>query len=374
MVFDYNPAVSIKHFAIAFILLAILSTGCDLQARAATTATAPPALITSTFPALPTQTPTGTPLPPPPQPAVAPVEGTTSTQINVRAEPSTTGKVLGMIPVNTKLEITGKDPGGNWWQINYAQGEDGKGWVNAQYVTTAAKPEVPVIGGDPTDPENGNVAVVQQQINVRSGPGTGFNSLGILNPQDVVTLTGKDPNGVWLQVDFAEGPEGKGWINAAFVQARGVENLPIVAETGLVVGTGTPTVIPLTPKPTVVPALADHDSPEAPIVSVIFEPTGTHAFLYGGDVSAPQGDAEDWIAFKPYGPFVFISLECYGNNAIKPDLTENALPVSTFISCGDPMKKIDVKPGFNYLVHIQAAPSAGELQYTKYTLTVKMEP
>ena len=237
----------------------------------------------------------------------------TSTQVNVRAEPSTASNVLGMIPANTKVEITGKDPGENWWQINYPQGVDGKGWVTAQYITTASKPEVPIIGGDEADPNNGNVAVVQQQLNVRSGPGTGFNSLGTLNPQDVVSLTGKDPNGAWLQIDFPQsGPEGKGWVNAAFVQAQGVENLPIITEAGLIVGTGTPTGIPSTPTPTVVPAWEDNDSPGSPIVSVIFEPTGTQTLIYNGDLSSPQGDSEDWIAFKPYSQFVFMSLECQG--------------------------------------------------------------
>jgi len=55
----------------------------------------------------------------PAQPTTAPVEGMTSTQINVRAEPSTSSNVLGIIPANTKVEITGKDPGENWWQIHY---------------------------------------------------------------------------------------------------------------------------------------------------------------------------------------------------------------------------------------------------------------
>ncbi len=307
-------------------------------------------------------------------PRATPVEGVTSTQVNVRSEPSTAGNVLGTIPANTKVEITGKDPGENWWQINYAQGVDGKGWVTAQYVTTAAKPEVPIIGGEGTDPTDGNVAVVQQQLNVRSGPGTGFNSLGTLNPQDAVKLTGKDPNGAWLQIDFPAGPEGKGWVNAAFVRAQGVENLPIVTEAGLVVGTGTPTVIPSTPTPTVLPAGADNDSPDTPIASVIFEPAGTQAFIYNGGVSSPEGDPEDWIAFKPYGPFVFMSLECPGNDSLNVEMLENSLPAAMDIACGDQMKKIAVKAGSNYLVHLQATPSAGGLQYINYILTVKMGP
>jgi uncharacterized protein YraI len=225
-----------------------------------------------------------------------------------------------------------------------------------------------------TNPNNGNVALVQQQINVRSGPGTDFNSLGILNPQDVVNLTGKDPNGAWLQIEFASGPEGKGWVNAAFVQAPGVENLPIVAESGLVVGTGTPTVIPATPTPTLVPAWQDGDSAASPIASVIFEPTGTQTFIYNGDLSAPQGDQEDWIAFKPYGQVVFASLECRGSDAIEIQLLENNLPANAFIKCGDQGKEVLVQASFQYLIHLQATASTDSLQYTSYILTFKARP
>ncbi len=272
------------------------------------------------------------------------MDGITSTQVNVRAEPSTASTVLGIIPADMRVEITGKDPGGNWWQINYPhpQAVDGKGWVTAQYITMPTTADVPIIGGAEADPTSGNVAIVQQQLNVRSGPGTDFNSLGTLNPQDVVNLTGKDPNGAWLQIDFAAGPEGKGWVNAAFVQAQGAENLPIIAESGVVVGTGTPTAIPSTPTPTLVPAWEDHDSASSPVASVIFEPTGTQTFIYNGDLSAPQGDLEDWIAFRPYSPFVFASLECIGSDTVEIQLLENNLPVNTYMKCGTQMEELAV--------------------------------
>jgi uncharacterized protein YraI len=234
--------------------------------------------------------------------------------------------------------------------------------------------DVPVIGGAEANSESGNVAVVQQQINVRSGPGTGFNSLGTLNPQDVVSLTGKDPNGAWLQIDFPAGPEGKGWVNAAFVQAQGAENLPIIAESGAVVGTGTPTSIPPTLTPTVIPAWEDGDSPGNPIASVIFEPNGTQTLIYNGDLSVPLGDSEDWIAFKPYSPSVFVSLECKGSEDLEIQLLENNSPTNTYMECGNRMAKLAVKAGANYLLHLRATSSAASLHYTNYILTIKTRP
>jgi uncharacterized protein YraI len=315
-----------------------------------------------------------------PTPTPTPVEGITSTQVNVRADPSTASAILGTIPANSTVEITGQDPGQSWWQINYpsGQGADGKGWVTAQYVTTTSRPDVPILGGNQEDPQHWNVAIVQQQINVRSGPGTDFNSLGTLNPQEVVELLGKDANGVWLQINFrpGAGPEGKGWISAAFVQAPGVDlnGLPIITETGSIVGTETPTGIPFTPTPTVIPAWNDQDSSSNPSARIIFEPTGTQTFIYNGDLSAPEGDAEDWIIFRTYDPFVFVNLACQGSNSVELNLLENAHPVDTYIRCNDPIRQITVTPDVEVVIHLRAIPSTGNLQYTNYILKIQTRP
>jgi len=291
----------------------------------------------------------------------------------VRTQPSTASNVIGIIPANTKVQIVGKDPGESWWQILYQGGEDGKGWVVAQYISTTGKPEVPVIGGGGSNPNNGNIGIVQQKINVRSGPGTSFNSVGTLNPQDVVSLTGKDANGAWLQIEFAAGPNGKGWINAAFVQAKGVENLPIVTDSGQVVGTGTPMNTPLPPTPTVVPAPMDNDSAQAPLASVTFDPAGIQSLIYNGDVSVPTGDSEDWLAFTPFGKSVTIRIECTGSASLKVDVLENNQLVYENILCGEPVA-LTTLPGHVYLIHIHPDSSTGGFQYINYTITIIANP
>jgi hypothetical protein len=112
---------------------------------------------------------------------------------------------------------------------------------------------------------------------------------------------------------LVEGPEGKGWVNAAFVRADGVDGLPIVSDIGEVIGTGTPADTPLPPTPTLVPASMDFDSPEAPIKTVILEDAGTSTILYNGDVSAPAGDREDWIQFTPFGNRILLEVTCKGS-------------------------------------------------------------
>ena len=350
----------------AVILIALILNSCSTSTNQTTTASSTPFILTETpFPTLSPE-PTGTPLPPRPTPTTTPVEGITSTQVNVRAKPSTASDVLGIILPNTKVEIIGKDPGGGWWQILYPQDSQEKGWVTAQYITTTGTPQVPVIGSG-ANRNNGNVAIIQQQLNVRSGPGADFNSLGTLNQQDVVNLIGKDANGVWLQIEFTSGPDGKGWISAAFVQTQGVENLPIVAESGIVVGTGTPTEVPFTPSPTLIPAPEDSDSAQSPAVKITLSWTGSRSFQYSSDVSSPEGDAEDWIQFTPFTETIQVVLDCAGNGTLDVEVLGNGAVIQN-VGCGD-NSAINTEPGSEYIINVKSNLS-DDLQYTSYMLRV----
>ena len=287
-----------------------------------------------------------------------------------------------MIDPSAKVQIIGKDPSGNWYQILFAQAPDGKGWITAQYVEVKDKDAVPVIGAAPaptsvngSGSSSGPGGVVIQQVNVRSGPGTDFNALGTLNPKDVVTLTGKDANGIWFQIAFANGPDGKGWVTAAFVQASGTESLPIIGGGGDVIGTGTPTVIPPTITPTLVAALQDNDSQQAPAVNITFSPAGTRSMIYSSDVSAPTGDAEDWIQFTPYNDSISADLICTGNGTLKVELWQNNAPLQNWgeLSCGE-NKMLRVTAGQSYLVRLIAHSTSGGLEYIHYTLSLSTIP
>lgn len=356
-----------KHILSLLVTVSFLAAGCSITVQTEFPTASPTVLVTATLPPLPTPQPSETPPPPPPTPTVAPVPGTTSTQLNVRAEPSTAGEVLGILAANVTVQIVGQDPGGNWWQILYEAGAKGKGWITAQYVQTASQPEVPVIGGGGTELGSGISAVVVQQLNVRSGPGTNFNLLGILNADDVVRLTGKNRDETWLQIEFAGGPEGRGWVSAGFMRADGVEGLPIVSEAGEVLGTGTQMEAPPPPTPTVVPALLDSDSTNRPIKTILFERAGTRTLIYNGDVSAPEGDTEDWIAFTPYDNVVFVSIQCAGNGTLRAEVVGSGVN----LQCNEAEKAVPVQAEVISLLHIEAVTDSGALQYVNYILTIK---
>lgn len=350
----------------ALILLGLLSAGCTVAESPTPTPTVD--LVTVTLPPTLPAPPTATPPPPTPIPTLPPVAGTTTAQLNVRAEPSTGAASLGLLPIFSPVQILGKDVGGNWYQIVYPAGPAGKGWLTAQYVQVEAGVEVPTLGGGPGSGSAPN-GTVTQQVNVRSGPGTGFNSLGTLNPQDGVKLTGKDSHGAWLQIEFASGPDGRGWISAAYVQTSVAADLPIVSDAGEVVGTGTPTGIPPTATPTLMPAADDGDSSSAPAVNVVFAPDGSSGLQYTSDLSTPQGDAEDWVGFTPFLPKLMARLTCTGNGSVRAELWQNGavLPDAPTLTCGGETT-FTLTAGQPYLLRLQAVSGAGNLEAARYTL------
>jgi hypothetical protein len=138
-----------------------------------------------------------------------------------------------------------------------------------------------------------------------------------------------------------------------------------------VIGTGTPTGIPATLTPTLVPAPVDHDSAENPIVSVTFAPSGIQTLIYNGDVSAPAGDREDWIQFVPFSEQVLLELSCTGDDLVI-DLTEPAGAPSAGIQCSD-RQVIIVEPDIAVQVHIRAAGQGSQI-YTSYSIKVTSIP
>ena len=73
---------------------------------------------------------------------------------------------------------------------------------------------------------SGTLATViyAEPINVRSGPSTVFYPIiGQLQPGDIVPALGVSPGREWVQISFAGGVNGIGWIYASFVTISGGE-------------------------------------------------------------------------------------------------------------------------------------------------------
>jgi len=192
---------------------------------------------------------TGAPLPLNPPGADA-MLGTATQLLNVRVGPGTGYLSLGTIPGGTALSMTGRLEDNSWFQIEYPSGLDRRAWVAGNLVkldvgakllpiynrlatpVTEAPPqpegqdsppegETPVPATEtpipPTSTPSLPSGTVTAQINVRSGPASSFESLGMLNSNERVFITGRTLNGVWLQIEYASAPSGRGWVAAAYV-------------------------------------------------------------------------------------------------------------------------------------------------------------
>jgi uncharacterized protein YgiM (DUF1202 family) len=136
-------------------VLLLLNTACSAEVTVPDTPTPTPLVfVTATLP--PTQTPRPSPTSEPATatPIVAPVEGQTISQLNVRSEPSAESNLLGSIQIGTTVQILGKDPTSGWWLILYPESPAGRGWVTAQFVQVADPSNVPVISGGAQTAEN----------------------------------------------------------------------------------------------------------------------------------------------------------------------------------------------------------------------------
>lgn len=139
--------------------------------------------------------------------------------LNVRKTPGIEGEYAGLLVNGDTVEIVGVDPDTGWYKIKY----------NGEYAYITNKSEyVEIISGDP----NGSttvqkVEVLAENLNVRSGGSTSYNSIGIVSKGFVADILETDSTTGWYKISY----NGEyGWItnNTTYVK----------------VITGTVTVIP----------------------------------------------------------------------------------------------------------------------------------
>ena len=374
-----------KKLAFLLMMLALLAAACGTPGPAL----APSAAVSPS--PLPTETPMlpVTPLPPTLTSTPIPIDGTLTLKVNVRSGPGTGYGSLGQLEAGGKVQIVARDSQGAWYQILYPAAQQGRGWVAAQYVTVASGTVVPL---EATPTPAGPTGRVVQRLNVRSGPGITFDTLGLLEPGVAVSLTGKNTTASWFQIDYPAGPGGRGWVTSQYVQTDAAADLPVLDDYGVVVpdpardnvvtpgAAGTPSGPVIPPTPTVGPAYADGDSSISPAIRVTFSATGSHRFVYSSQVSSPQGDAEDWVEFTPYSASgtnarLNLSLVCTGNSTLTVDLWQGGTLLSGWgsLACGETGKAILLPAGQVYLMRL--APIAGDgLRLVAYTLAIQNNP
>lgn len=284
-----------------------------------------------------------------------PVEGTTTTQINVRAETTTASQSLGVIPAFTNIQIIGKESSGNWYKIIY---NELTGWVRAEFVQVESSDNISIVeiesGGG-----SGRSGVVISGINVRSGAGTEFESIGVLIPKDVVIILGKNSSGSWMQINF----QGNiGWVASEFLQIENIEQISVIE---VAQNTSVPPVINETPIAIAQIANTDNDSIQNPFAKLFFEEN--KVFEITGEVSAPQGDNEDWVEFSSASSKILIEGSC-SMTGLQVELWQAGEMLESFSSICENNFVINVSENESYTFRIFTS----EISFIKYSFKIKV--
>lgn len=334
-------------------LISIVCVSCS-SIEAAPPSASTPSFVTATLPSTFAPAPSHTALPPSLVPTSNPIQGNTTTQVNIRAETNTASETLGVIPAFSNIQIIGKESTGNWYQIIY---ESGIGWVRSEFVQVDASAEINVVGIESSSPI-GMSGVVKSGINVRSGAGKDFESIGVLTQNDVVWITAKDESNAWAQIEFI----GKvGWVALEFLQIETIENLPVISiEIPLEL---TPLVITELPTASTQIAFQDGDSIQTPFAKTFF--TEGKTLQVTNQVSAPQGDNEDWMEFSAFTPKIIIETSC-SDAGLQLELWQSGVAVEQFSTPCEDIYFLSVLANESYTLRIFQ-----ESGYTSYRLKIK---
>jgi uncharacterized protein YraI len=364
---------------VIFLLLVLLLAACD-------SGTSTDVPVVSPSPTLPASTSTAslTPAPPTgtPTATLTLIEGETTTLVNVRQGPGTGYASIGLLDEGSSVQVDLQSEDGTWLRIRYPAGGEGYGWVAALYIRLPDGSSLPS-NLTLTPAPSGRTGQVTLRLNVRRGPGTGFEELGMLEAGAVVLLTGKNTTASWFQIEYPAGSGERGWVTSQYITTEFASELPIIDEYGLPLSTGTPgaDLVPVAPTPTLGPAFKDDDSSSSPGAIVIFSSSGPRSLVYTSQLSNPEGDAEDWVEFTTYSSLpgadarLLASLTCLGNGSLKVEIWQAGalLPGWGELQCGDRDIPLLLQPGTPHQIRLLAGAGDG-LQFVLYELRLENLP
>jgi hypothetical protein len=84
----------------------------------------------------------------------------------------------------------------------------------------------PTVTGTPLGP----YVMVPDLVNVRTGPGTQYDKVGVLIQGQTAPALGRSPGGDWIQITYPGVPDNLAWVYAPFVVLEtGQQLLPVIA-------------------------------------------------------------------------------------------------------------------------------------------------
>jgi hypothetical protein len=99
-------------------------------------------------------------------------------------------------------------------------------------------------GQSATETPPPNRVEIFADVNVRAGPGTDYDRVGVLVPGQTSAILGRNPEGTWFEIEYIGGPNGIGWVSRDLVHVFGdVDTMPTILPPP------TPTLPPTTTPP-----------------------------------------------------------------------------------------------------------------------------
>ncbi len=208
----------------------------------------------------------------------APVTAEAINQANLRAQPGTDFDLVGQIVSGTRYNVIGRSEFYPWVLLADPSTQQPMGWVfndlvliqgdanslpisqqvvGAPVVPTAtlqptqvllpmdatATPAIgaPTLAPSPT-PVSAVTGTVQGEINVRYGPGTEYDRLGVAEAGQVFAITGRHTDLPWVQISYPQSPNGYGWVATDLLQITGdLNSVRQISQTSFHLATLTPT-------------------------------------------------------------------------------------------------------------------------------------
>ncbi|WP_198530630.1 SH3 domain-containing protein [Priestia megaterium] len=136
----------------------------------------------------------------------------TASKLNVRSGAGTTYGIIGSVVKDQTLSVVSKS--GSWYKINY----NGRtGYVSSDYVQASGTTTAPT-----TPPaESAAYTVTASTLNVRSGAGTNYASIGSVIKGQKLSVVSK--SGSWYKINY----NGRtGYVSSDYVQASGTTTAP----------------------------------------------------------------------------------------------------------------------------------------------------
>ena len=117
------------------------------------------------------------------------------------------------------------------------------GRVQAQQLFQQPTGTIPTVTGTPEGVTATVLLGQEPQINVRSGPGTFYDKVGVVIPGQTVNVLGKSAGGDWILIIYPGIPGNSGWVYSPFLRLSPGE-VPIVEPPPTSTPLYTPTIDP----------------------------------------------------------------------------------------------------------------------------------